>query len=100
MMIGMELTKDGSSIDRIVAGVVTGVGFLGAGAIIQARGEVHGLTTAAAIWVASGLGLASGAGFYVLVAMVTVIVLIVLRLLSWIERMIIRKQQQEGDTEP
>ena len=48
---------------RIAAQVVTGIGFLGAGTIVQSRGSVHGLTTAATIWVAAGLGLCVGAGF-------------------------------------
>ncbi|HUV41658.1 MAG TPA: MgtC/SapB family protein [Sedimentisphaerales bacterium] len=54
------------SLTRIAAQVVTGVGFLGAGAIIQDRGGVHGLTTAATIWVVSSIGMACGAHFYLL----------------------------------
>jgi putative Mg2+ transporter-C (MgtC) family protein len=48
----------------MAAGVVTGIGFLGAGSIIQARGTVTGLTTAATIWAVGGLGLVIGAGYY------------------------------------
>ena len=47
---------------RIAAQVLTGIGFLGAGAIIQSHGSVHGLTTAACIWVMAVVGLAAGAG--------------------------------------
>jgi len=47
---------------RIAAQVLTGIGFLGAGAIIQSHGSVHGLTTAACIWVMAVIGLAAGAG--------------------------------------
>ncbi len=54
------------SLTRIAAQVVTGVGFLGAGAIIQDRGGVHGLTTAATIWVVASIGMACGAHFYLL----------------------------------
>jgi len=49
---------------RIVSGVIGGVGFLGAGSIIEARGDVRGLTTAASIWVAAATGVASGMGYY------------------------------------
>jgi len=53
--------------------VVTGVGFLGAGAILHRHGGVEGLTTAATIWVAAGVGLASAAGLYILAPVVTAI---------------------------
>ena len=66
---------------RVAAGIVTGIGFLGAGAIIRGgHGIVAGLTTAATIWVVSGIGLAAGAGLYLLSAVATVIILIVLLL--------------------
>lgn len=91
MLIGFELCEFGSDVGRIVAGVVTGVGFLGAGAIIRARGEVHGLTTAATIWLASGLGLAIGAGHFVLAVIACVLILIVLRILGLIERALSKK---------
>jgi putative Mg2+ transporter-C (MgtC) family protein len=66
---------------RIAAGIVTGIGFLGAGSIIR-RGEglVEGLTTAATIWAAAGIGLAAGAGLYLIAAVTTVLVLLVLML--------------------
>ena len=54
---------------RVIEGVMTGVGFLGAGAIIRAGGSVHGMTSAANIWICGAIGLACGVGFY-LVAMV------------------------------
>lgn len=88
MLIGSELACE---TGRIIAGVVTGVGFLGAGAIIRARGEVYGLTTAATIWVASGLGLAIGAGYYILAIITCVLILIVLRILGVIERALSKK---------
>ena len=88
MLIGLEL---GTETGRIAAGVVTGVGFLGAGAIIRARGEVYGLTTAATIWLASGLGLAIGVGNYLLAIIASVFVLVVLRILGIVERNLTRK---------
>ena len=63
---------------RIAAGVITGIGFLGAGLIIQDRNEVHGITTAATIWVVSGVGLAVGIGMYVAAAATALIALLVL----------------------
>ena len=67
-----------SSITRIAAQIVTGVGFLGAGAIIQDRGGVHGLTTAATIWLVASIGVACGAGFFPLAIITTIITIIVL----------------------
>jgi len=68
----------GGNPSMIAAGVVTGVGFLGAGAILHHQSGVEGLTTAATAWVAAGVGLAAGSGFYLLSITVTVIVLIIL----------------------
>ena len=69
----------GSETARVAAGVVAGIGFLGAGAIIRSSGEaVHGLTTAASIWAVAAIGLAAGAGLYIVSGVVTVLVMIVL----------------------
>lgn len=70
---------------RIAAQVITGIGFLGAGAIIQAKGSVRGLTTAAGIWMASIIGLAVGVGLYVLSIVATLLILFVLVQLENIE---------------
>ena len=64
---------------RVAAGVVAGVGFLGAGAIIRGgEGIVAGLTTAATIWAVAGVGLAAGAGLYLVSAVATALILVVL----------------------
>jgi len=76
----------GSASDpaRVAAGVVVGVGFLGAGVILHREGGiVAGLTTAATIWVMSGIGLAAGVGLYVVAAVATAIVLGVLIMPRW-----------------
>ncbi|OPL11736.1 MAG: hypothetical protein AVO34_08230 [Firmicutes bacterium ML8_F2] len=78
---------------RIAAGVVTGIGFLGAGTIIQQRGSVHGLTTAATIWVVSGVGLAVGIGFYLGAIITTLFVLISLLLLRRFERSYFKRRR-------
>jgi putative Mg2+ transporter-C (MgtC) family protein len=63
---------------RIAAQIVSGLGFIGAGSIIQSRGAVHGLTTAAGLWVAGAIGLAVGAGFYDEALVTTVALLVIL----------------------
>jgi putative Mg2+ transporter-C (MgtC) family protein len=64
---------------RVAAGIVTGIGFLGAGAILHRQGGiVEGLTTAATIWAVAGIGLAVGAGLYLVSAVTMVITLAVL----------------------
>jgi putative Mg2+ transporter-C (MgtC) family protein len=68
----------GGSVTRIAAQIVTGVGFLGAGAIIQDRAGVHGLTTAATIWLVASIGMACGARFYQLAAVAAAIAIVVL----------------------
>ena len=74
---------------RFAAQVVSGIGFLGAGTIIQYHDSVRGLTTAASLWAAAGLGLAIGSGFYIGAIATTVIVLIVLFILSRFEQRIV-----------
>ncbi len=66
---------------RVAAGIVIGIGFLGAGAIIRREGgPIEGLTTAATIWVMAAIGLATGAGLYIVSLVTTGIILIVLLL--------------------
>ena len=72
---------------RIAAGVITGIGFLGAGTIIREREGVKGLTTAASLWVVAGIGLAVGCGFYKAALYTTVLSLVVLFFLRYLEGM-------------
>jgi len=65
---------------KIIAGIVTGIGFLGAGTIFKSKDTVTGLTTAASMWAVAGLGLAAGLGEYVLMATATILVIIILQL--------------------
>lgn len=71
---------------RIAAQVVSGIGFLGAGAIIQMKGSVRGLTTAAGIWVTAAIGMVVATGMYVLAVLSTLCVLFVLSLLETYEQ--------------
>ena len=63
---------------RIAAQVVTGVGFLGAGAIIQTRGSIRGLTTAAGIWMVAAIGMSIGVGMYLVSVVATFFILFIL----------------------
>ena len=71
----------GADPARVAAGIVVGIGFVGAGMIIRTQeGIVVGLTSASSIWAVAAIGLAAGAGLYILAPVATLIVLIVLRL--------------------
>jgi putative Mg2+ transporter-C (MgtC) family protein len=90
------------SITRIAAQIVTGVGFLGAGAIVRDRAGVLGLTTAATIWLVASIGMACGAGFFKLAAATTALAILVLIGLSKIETAIKKwgpKKQPEGNAQ-
>ena len=69
-----------SEMGRIIAGIATGIGFLGAGTIFKAKSEVHGLTTAASIWAVAGVGIAIGLGYYLMTIIVVILILIVLHI--------------------
>ena len=80
----------GPSLDptRMIHGVITGVGFLGAGSIIRQEGYVAGLTTAASIWMVAAIGVSVGVHAYVLAAIGTALALIVLEVFRWAERLL------------
>jgi len=71
---------------RIIEGVIGGLGFLGAGAIIQSRGDVRGMTTAVGIWIAGAIGVGCGTGNYFAVALLTVITVVCLIPVRLLER--------------
>ena len=74
---------------RIAAQVVSGIGFIGGGAILQTRGTVQGMTSAATIWVVAAIGLAIGAGFLVIGVIFSIVVLVALVALWHIERLVV-----------
>ena len=78
---------------RIAANIVTGIGFLGAGAIVREHGRIGGLTTAATIWLSAALGMGIGGGELVFVAVSTAVVLVVLFIFPYIERWIDRSRE-------
>ena len=76
---------------RLAAGVVTGIGFLGAGTIMQYKASVRGLTTAASLWVVTGIGLAVGSGLYFGAVATTALAVITLMFFGRLEHVMIRK---------
>jgi putative Mg2+ transporter-C (MgtC) family protein len=76
---------------RIAAGVITGIGFLGAGTIIREQEGVRGLTTAASLWVVAGIGLAIGCGFQKAALYASLLALIALFALRYLEALIERE---------
>jgi putative Mg2+ transporter-C (MgtC) family protein len=96
-VLSLEMTKGVGDTSRVAGQIVTGIGFLGGGAIMRYRDTVHGMTTAATIWVNAAIGIAAGAGQFGLAtftAALTLVVLVVLppietyfeRRAGWIER--------------
>lgn len=79
---------------RIAAQIVSGMGFLGAGTILQARGSVRGLTTAATIWTVAAIGVTAGAGAHWLAIGATLLVILVLVILGRVERLILRRSSE------
>jgi len=87
---GIHFGQD--SVSRVIQGILTGLGFLGAGAVLRARDkmEVHGLTTAATVWIAAGLGVAAGLGAWFVTVAGTVVTLLLLTLGKPLEDMLTR----------
>jgi len=87
--------KDGSpdTLVRMAAGVITGMGFLGAGTILQARGTIAGLTTDYTLWLVAGLGLFIGAGYYLPALIFTALTITTLLLFRRIEDSYLHKSQ-------
>jgi len=90
-----DIYKDKAPLDpaRIAAGVVTGIGFLGAGTIIREKEGIRGLTTAASLWVVAGIGLSVGCGFYTAAITTSVLSLGVLLLLRKLEDVVFGKDE-------
>lgn len=78
-IVGITALADADP-SRIAAGIVTGIGFLGAGTIFRAEDRVKGLTTAASMWAVAAIGIAVGLGEYVITAVATVLVILILQL--------------------
>jgi putative Mg2+ transporter-C (MgtC) family protein len=99
-LISVQLAGQGGTADRIAANIVTGVGFLGGGAILRSGREVLGMTTAATIWVNAAIGMAAGFGESTLAISATGITLMVLGVLPPIERYFDRRTQATAEQMP
>ncbi|KYK26352.1 hypothetical protein AYK26_05155 [Euryarchaeota archaeon SM23-78] len=86
---------DPESASRMAAGVVTGIGFLGAGIIMHHKGSVQGLTTAATIWMSAAIGVAIGFELYLVAVMATLFSFLVLRMPHIGERQAKRKKAEK-----
>ena len=78
---------------RIAAQIVSGIGFIGAGTILQYRGHIRGLTTAASLWSVAAIGTAAGAGLFVVAIVGTTLILVILSILDRVESMATRRLQ-------
>jgi putative Mg2+ transporter-C (MgtC) family protein len=94
---------------RMAQGIMTGIGFLGAGVIMKERASIRGLTTAASIWITAAIGILAGVGFYSALIVVTILTLSTLTLYRIVERQLplliyvetfIRFQREKAMTEP
>jgi putative Mg2+ transporter-C (MgtC) family protein len=72
----IHLTKDGTPL-MVISGIISGVGFIGAGLIFSKEDSLHGLTSAAGLWIASGVGIASGMGLHMMSLFVTLLTLFI-----------------------
>lgn len=93
LISGMSVGRPGDP-GRVAAQVVTGIGFLGAGAIIQSRGQIAGLTTAALIWVVASVGLLIGSGYQLLALVGTTLIFLTLTVMGMVERKILNAKSE------
>ena len=94
-LVGVMAFAGAAETSRVVSTIITGVGFLGAGTIIQRRSGVSGLTTAAGIWASAGIGMAVGMGLYTLAVGGTILIVAVLWLLGWLAERVPKSPDEE-----
>ena len=88
-LIGFDLhAESGADVAKLLSGVITGVGFIGAGVLIQDRGGVYGLTTAATIWLVTAIGIVCGLERYVMAVSITLTALFILWVFNIVDRLI------------
>lgn len=78
--VGLDYFGYSDTFGRIIPGILTGIGFLGAGTIFVSKDKIKGLTTAAGIWTVSMIGMVIGVGYFLSATLVTLLVLVVLKL--------------------
>ena len=94
-LLSIKMVGDSADQSRIAANIVTGIGFLGAGAIYRDKISIRGITTATTIWVAAALGMAIGSGEYEAAALVTAITMLTLVSFTWFQNVIDRINQEK-----
>lgn len=82
------LIGEGSNPDRIASNIVTGIGFLGAGVIFRGENRINGITTAATIWAVAAVGMGIGSGFYFASACASILIVLILAALPFLENYI------------
>ncbi len=97
IMSDLAVETAGADNTRIAASVAAGIGFLGGGIILHRKGHISGLTTAAALWAVSAVGLATGFGIYVVAVVSTLLVVVILsvRHVGPIKRRLIKMNEDE-----
>jgi putative Mg2+ transporter-C (MgtC) family protein len=93
VVVMLRASTDGNALSRVIQGIIAGVGFLGGGAILKTAGtneqeSVHGITTAASIWVVAAVGIACGTGQWIVAVLAAALTLIVLVMGGIIDRAI------------
>jgi putative Mg2+ transporter-C (MgtC) family protein len=86
MVMGQKIYLDSDALSRVTAGIVTGVGFIGGGAVLRDRTNIYGVTTAATIWVMTSIGIACGMRLYDIAVAVTLLSLVILTVLGPMDR--------------
>ena len=89
-----SITISNADPSRIAAGIVTGIGFLGAGSIFRYEDKVEGLTTAADLWIVSAIGLSVGLGMYRIAVITTLLVLLILVMGKYLDKRVHKKQKR------
>ncbi len=102
VLVPLQAGMDSEGMSRVIQGLLAGIGFLGAGAVIKQSdsGQVRGLTTAAGIWATAAIGMTVGLGRETTAIICTVFVLVILSLLLRLERFIVPESQARSEVSP
>lgn len=86
--LGVGIKADSDAISRVIQGIITGIGFVGAGSIMKRETEknIQGITTSAGIWMTAAIGVTIGLGGLGLAIIATMLTLVILRVTHWVER--------------
>ena len=102
ILVPLQAGMDAEAMSRVIQGLLAGIGFLGAGAVIKQSdsGKVRGLTTAAGIWTTAAIGMTVGLGRETTAIISTVLVIIILSVLLRLERRVAKDQEERGEISP